>query len=149
MMGFKIDNFTDSFDMSKIIGFFVHNRTSANDMDVTNFAFSNFVVEDNAYSMKYGDVIGLDDNDELTRYFYDMFIKSGMSVELIKPNILYKMSDSVVIHYIILHDIDIHNINNMNEYLKDIIDNWENSKDIDVTTKRREKIVKMFRFLNS
>jgi len=92
-------------DTSRLYGLYIHNLTSSHsDKDIALDSVHKFLNQTPPLAYEFGDVVVLKPNNEIGKMVYDIMRKGGYIVELIEPNQLYRLLDSMVVHYVFVDE---------------------------------------------
>jgi len=123
---------------SRLYGLYIHNLTTIENRDIALEAVNRFMQERPPMRHEYGDVIALLPDNEIAMIIGEIFERNGFIVQEIHPNQLYRLLDSMVVHYIFVDEF-------MNqEDVEQFIFDWETSMRLTQADMRYTRYLKTF-----
>lgn len=132
--------------MSRLYGLYIHNLTKGMDnRQIALEAVDRFLDEKPPMKYEYGDVIVLmEDHDKypdqciVADMIYEIFERNGFIVDKIHPYQLYRLLDSIVVHYIFVDDFI------EQDKSEEYISKWEKDMGLDKSDLRYTRYLKTF-----
>lgn len=125
---------------SRLYGIYIHNLTAMTNKEVALDAVHRLLQERPPMKYEYGDVLVLLPDNEIADTVELICDRNGFMVERIAPNQLYRLLDSMVVHYVYVNVSD----NHSQKDIDDIIYAWEEAEGLTEQDQRNTRILKTF-----
>ncbi len=127
---------------SKLYGIYIHNLTTMSDREIALESVDRLLREVPPLRYEYGDVLALEPDTVVTDMIREICEKNGFIVDTIAPNQLYRLIDSMVLHYVFVNtdNIELAKSDNVDKH----IINWEISMGLTEADQRYTRIIKTF-----
>lgn len=125
---------------SRLYGIYIHNLTTMTDREVALDAVNRLLHEKPPMRYEYGDVLVLLPDNEIGDIVETICHKNGFITERIAPNQLYRLLDSMVVHYVY---VDVSKSPSPKEVDNFILD-WEVSMRLTEQDQRKTRILRTF-----
>jgi len=90
---------------TRLYGLYIHNLTKTHsDRDIALESINKFMTQKPPLQYEYGDVLILQPENDIAHIIYPIVVKNGFVADFIAPNQLYRLMDSVVVHYIFVDE---------------------------------------------
>ncbi len=128
-----------SITASRLYGLYIHNLTSSHsDKDIAHDSVHKFLKQSQPLAYEFGDVIVLKPNNDIGQMVYDIMAKNGFMVEFIEPNQLYRLLDSMVVHYVFVDEFMEQSV------VEKFIYDWEISNKLTLADLRYTRYIKTY-----
>jgi len=130
-----------SSQYARLYGLYSHNLSKVDARVIGLRTVENFLKEVSPFKYEYGDVLVLEEDNEIGEIIGEVVTKMGYVIDFIAPNQLYRLMDRLVMHYIFT-----------DEYItqkqsESFVHDWEISMGLDKSDLRYTRYIKTF-FIN-
>jgi len=124
---------------SRLYGLYIHNLTNTlDDRSIALETISKLMGELPPMRYEYGDVLVLLPDDDRSDIISEICEKNGFMVEMIHPNQLYRLVDSLVVHYVFVSTMVEQSV------IERFIYDWEISMGLTQADMRYTRYIKTF-----